>query len=311
MGKIICFSNQKGGVGKTTSAVNLSAAVALAGLKTLVVDIDPQSNCTSGLGIDRTALNTTIYDCLTDSSKIESAIIQTEIEKLSVIASNAHLAACELELIEFEEREFVLKKRLAQIAPNFDLIMIDCPPSLGLLTVNALAASDLLFIPLQCEYYALEGLGQLMSTVTLVKEKLNPSLEIIGVLMTMADFRTNLTQQVIAEVKKYFGERVFQTVISRSVRVSEAPSYGKPLILYDPSSKSAKAYQEAARELMKRLGVASVTGEIAAEAGETAQAGAHAEAAEKTTDAAEHSESIEENTDRKEPLETEGVSHGT
>lgn len=187
---------------------------------------------------------------------MESAITSTLIEGLSIIGSTAHLAASELELIDAEEREFVLKKLIDQISENFDIIIVDCPPSLGLLTINALAASELLLIPLQCEYYALEGLGQLISTMQLVKEKLNPSLEIAGVLMTMADFRTNLTQQVIAEVKSHFGDKVFGAVIPRSVRISEAPSFGKPLVLYDPSSKGSKAYQEVARELMGRLGIA-------------------------------------------------------
>ena len=253
MAKIFSISNQKGGVGKTTTAVTLSTIISMKNIKTLLIDFDPQGNSTSGFGIDRNSLNSSVYECIIDKKDVTQSIIGTGIDNLSILPSNAHLAAAEIELIDTNEREFRLKRMVEKIEKNFDVVIIDCPPSLGLLTINGLVASKHLIIPLQCEYYALEGLGQLISTFELVREKLNPEIEIGGVLLTMADFRTNLTQQVIEEVRNYFSEKVFKTIIPRSVKISEAPSFGKPIVLYDPTSKGAKAYQDVAVELIARF----------------------------------------------------------
>ncbi len=250
---IFSFCNQKGGVGKTTSAINLATGIALASRNVLLVDADPQGNATSGLGIEKSKNSATVYHLLTDQANINETLLDTEIKGLKLLPSNAELSGAEIELISFSEREFRLKKALGELTVKFDYIFIDCPPSLGLLTVNALTASDYLLIPLQCEYYALEGLGQLLETYSLIKKNLNPGLEIGGVLLTMADFRTKLTEQVINEVRNYFKEKVFNSVIPRSVRLSEAPSFGKPGIIYDKFSRGSKGYLDAIKEFKTRF----------------------------------------------------------
>ncbi len=245
---IFAFCNQKGGVGKTTSAVNIATCLAQSGHKILLIDLDPQGNATSGVGEDKNAVPTTIYPVMLGEQPLEGAIKTTAVPNLSLVPSNAQLAGAEVELISLSEREFQLSKAVGPVRDRFDFIFIDCPPSLGLLTVNALTASTFIFIPLQCEYYALEGLGQLLQTYQLVKKNLNPNLELAGVLLTMADFRTNLTEQVIKEVRDYFKEKVFSTIIPRSVRLSEAPSFGKPGVIYDPLSRGSKCYHDVAKE---------------------------------------------------------------
>lgn len=242
MGKTISIVNQKGGVAKTTTAINLAAALALSGKKTLLVDMDPQGNASSGLGIETDQLGYSIYDVLINGRKISDTIHKTEVDKLVVLPSNIQLAGAEIELVYLEDREFLLKKALVEVKDFFDYIIVDCPPSLGLLTLNSLVAATSVLIPIQCEYYALEGLSKLINTIDLVKGGLNKELEIEGVLMTMFDGRTNLSVQVVDEVKKYFGSKLFSAIIPRNVRVSESPSYGKPVILYAPHSKGAEMY---------------------------------------------------------------------
>ena len=251
MGKIIAAANQKGGVGKTTTAVNLAAALGDMGKKVLLVDADPQGNTTSGVGVDRRDCSATIYEVLISGAKAKEALVRTEFKNLTLLPSNMDLAAAELEMAARENREAVLKNALAPIRGDYDFLLIDCPPSLGLITTNALTAADTILIPIQCEYYALEGLSQLMNTVRRVKRQYNELLDIEGVLLTMYDGRLNLTQQVVEEVKKYFPRKVFKTVIPRTVRLSEAPGFGQPALYYDRSSRGAKAYGELAEEVIK------------------------------------------------------------
>ncbi|MDN5293501.1 MAG: chromosome partitioning protein [Eubacteriales bacterium] len=250
MARIIAIANQKGGVAKTTTAVNLSACLALRGKRVLLVDIDPQGNATSGLGVDKNSLESCVYDVLLEGVPAEEIIIPTEVAGLDLLPATLQLAGAEIELVSLEARERRLAQALAPLRNKYEYIFIDCPPSLGLLTVNALTAADSVLIPIQCEYYALEGLGQLLNTLELVRKNLNPSLEIEGVLLTMFDARTNLGIQVVDEVKNFFRGKVYATIIPRNVRLSEAPSHGKPVVLYDPRSRGAEAYQELAKEVM-------------------------------------------------------------
>lgn len=253
MGKIIAFANQKGGVGKTTSAVNIAASVGILGKKVLLIDIDPQGNTTSGVGINKKNLKATSYEILIGEIEAEKAIITTEFKNLSVIPSNISLAGAEFDLYQLEDREYRLKEQLNAIRDNYDYIFIDCPPSLGMITVNALAAADAVIIPMQCEYYALEGLSQLMLTIRKIKQLYNPELEICGILITMFNGRLILTMQVISELKKYYSDKLFKTPISRNVRLSEAPSFGTPVYYHDKSSKGAKEYLDVAKELTSRI----------------------------------------------------------
>ncbi len=251
MGKIIAIANQKGGVGKTTTAVNLSAAIAQAGKKVLMADLDPQGNTTSGLGRTVNERNS-IYDALMGRAQVKNCIQQTEIKKLHLIGSDIRLAGAEVELVSVKEREFYLKKLLGAVRDDYDFIFVDCPPSLSLLTLNALAAADSVLVPIQCEYYALEGVTALMNTINRVKHTFNPRLEIEGILLTMLDGRTNLGIQVVDQVKKHFRKDVFATMIPRNVRLGEAPSHGEPICLYDPKSSGAIAYEALAKEVLAR-----------------------------------------------------------
>ena len=250
MGKIIAVANQKGGVGKTTTTINLSTILAKKGKKVLLIDADPQGNATSGVGAEKDVEFST-YDVLVGETEIEEAIEGTIIKNLSVCPSNINLAGAEVELVSMMSREQRLKEKLDVIKDKFDYILIDCPPSLGLVTLNSFTASNSVLIPVQCEYFALEGLGQLLNTINLVKKHLNKEIQIEGALLTMYDARTNLSNQVVKEVKKYFDNKVYKTVIPRNVRLSEAPSYGMPITEYDPRSKGAKSYTKFAREFLK------------------------------------------------------------
>jgi chromosome partitioning protein len=254
VGRTIACANQKGGVGKTTTVVNLATYLALSGDRVLVIDLDPQGNATSGFGVDRNGIEASIYDAIVGDSILADLMLDTEIAGLSLVPSTIALAGAEVELAPLGQRERRLARLLGPVAPRFDYVLLDCPPSLGLLTVNALTAADAVLIPLQCEYYALEGLTQLIATVNLVRDHLNPELAVLGVLLTMYDSRTNLSAEVSAEARRHLGDAVFKTVIPRNVRLSEAPSYGQPIALYRADSKGAEAYRSLARELRSRDG---------------------------------------------------------
>ncbi|WP_340106487.1 ParA family protein [Rhodohalobacter sp. 8-1] len=252
MGKVISIANQKGGVGKTTSAINLAASLAAIEHSTLIIDIDPQNNTTSGLGIESKSVENSIYEVMVDGVNMSETICKTELDFLDLVPSHINLVGAEIEMVDRNQRERILAKAVEEVKGDYDFIIIDCPPSLGLLTINSLTASDSVLIPVQCEYFALEGLGQLLNTIKIVRQHMNPDLDIEGVLLTMYDSRTRLSNQVADEVKRYFDDRVFKSVISRNVRLAEAPSFGKPAILYDASSVGAKNYLSLAREIIQQ-----------------------------------------------------------
>lgn len=252
MGKIISIANQKGGVGKTTSAINLAASLAAVEHSTLLIDVDPQSNTTSGLGIEAKSITNSIYEVMVGGIEASDAVCETELPFLEILPSHINLVGAEIEMIDRDERERILEKAIGDLKDQYDFIVIDCPPSLGLLTINALTASHSVLIPVQCEYFALEGLGQLLNTIKIVRQHLNTELEIEGVLLTMYDGRTRLSDQVADEVRKYFEDRVFESIINRNVRLAEAPSFGKPALLYDSTSVGAENYLALAREIIHR-----------------------------------------------------------
>ncbi len=295
MSRIFAFCNQKGGVGKTTSAVNIAAMAARKGYKCLLIDMDAQGNATSGVGVEKEDLKSTAYQLLVDNLPAEEIIVKTPIENLDLLPSNTDLSGADIDLVNFEKREYVLQGHLQPLLNKYDYLFIDCPPSLGLITINCLVASNSVIIPLQCEYYALEGLGQLLHTYQLVHDNLNEDLEVGGVILTMADFRTNLTQQVIEEVRGYFKEKAFETVIPRAVKISEAPSFGKPAVIYDPYNKASKGYEGLAEEFFKRFGRKAGDGLIDLKPGE--QETSSGPGPEKT---AQHAETTHENAGRQE-----------
>lgn len=251
MGRIIAIANQKGGVGKTTTSINLSAALAEKGKRVLVIDTDPQGNTTSGFGVDKNELEDTIYELILGECSIEDCIIKDVVDNVSILPANVNLAAAEIELIGVEKKEFILKNEVDWIKDQYDFIIIDCPPSLNVLTINALTTANSVLVPIQCEYYALEGLSQLIHTVNLVKERLNPDLEMEGVVFTMYDSRTNLSMQVVENVKNHLNQTVYNTLIPRNIRLAEAPSYGEPINIYDPKSAGAEAYMRLAEEVIR------------------------------------------------------------
>ena len=255
MGRIIAITNQKGGVGKTTTSINLSAALAAKGKKVLVIDTDPQGNTTSGYGIDKNELDYSVYDLMLGECSVHDCIIKNVIENVSLIPSNVDLSAVEIELIGTEQKEYILKKEIDYVKDMYDFIIIDCPPSLSMLTINSMTTANSVIVPIQCEYYALEGLSDLLHTISLVQERLNPDLNMEGVVFTMYDSRTNLSNQVVENVKEYLGQNVYKTVIPRNVRLAEAPSHGQPINIYDPKSAGAEAYAMLADEVIKRKDV--------------------------------------------------------
>ena len=250
MGKTIAIANQKGGVGKTTTSINLSASLAAKGKKVLVIDTDPQGNTTSGFGVEKNDLDNTVYELMLSECSIKECILKDVIDGVSIIPSNVNLSAAEIELIGVDRKEYILKREVEWIKDSFDYIIIDCPPSLSMLTINAMTTADTVLVPIQCEYYALEGLSQLIHTINLVKERLNPDLDIEGVVFTMYDSRTNLSMQVVENVKSNLSQKVFQTLIPRNIRLAEAPSYGMPINAYDPKSAGAEAYMQLAEEVI-------------------------------------------------------------
>ncbi len=254
MGRIIAIANQKGGVGKTTTSINLSACIAAKGKKVLVIDIDPQGNTTSGYGIEKNELENTIYELILGDCSVEDCILKNVIPNVSILPSNVNLAAAEIELIGVERKEYILRNEIDWVKDRYDYIIIDCPPSLSLLTVNAMTTADSVLVPIQCEYYALEGLSQLIHTVNLVKERLNPDLAMEGVVFTMYDSRTNLSAQVVENVKSHLKQKVYNTLIPRNIRLAEAPSYGQPINIYDPKSTGAESYMSLADEVINRRG---------------------------------------------------------